>query len=240
MSRSPDSFTKGFDIDATSLLSKIESPRAIRELLDLHLHSRAPVHLIVAGRDEPVLAKIAALRPNHVDLECTLAPGGCHGPWAAYSLIGELRNGSSFLACGEIDPTAEQPSGFKLKFPTSLDVSQSRESFRCQAPSGYFVHLSAPEPHLNDIVCKLHDISLDGLAFEWPGTCDDARHLLSASSDYAILMARSDEIHLGKLRIVHMTPMDDQTVVGCAIVTNARLSLDAVVMNVQRCMRTLS
>ena len=124
---------------------------------------------------------------------------------AAYALVGKLCNGASFLACGELDPATDQSSRFRLTFPKWTDVSQSSDSFRCPAASGHFVHLSASNP----------------------------RRILNALSDYAILMTRSSEIHLGKLRIVHVTPVGGHAVVGCAIVTNARSSLDAVAMYVQ-------
>ena len=138
-------------------------------------------------------------------IECAIAPGpdvslGRPMPWLA-----SFATAPAFWLVASLSRRLISHLVFRLTFPKWVDVSQSRDSFRCPAPPGCFLHLSASNP----------------------------RRILNALSDYAILMTRSSEIHLGKLRIVHVTPVGGHAVVGCAIVTNARSSLDAVAMYVQ-------
>jgi hypothetical protein len=145
-------------------------------------------------------------------IECAIAPGpdvslGRPMPWLA-----SFATAPAFWLVASLSRRLISHLVFRLTFPKWVDVSQSRDSFRCPAPPGCFLHLSASNP----------------------------RRILNALSDYAILMARSSEIHLGKLRIVHLTPVGGHAVVGCAIVTNARSSLDAVAMYAQRRMRRVS
>jgi hypothetical protein len=224
------------DMNPSTHLTKIEAPSTIREYLEIQRKRKAPVHLIIEGHESPMQGNIIAVRVNSLEIECPDMQINQHNLRRGYSLVGSLQNGSSFLVCGEIDFDTDKHNVFELTFPKWVDVAQSRESFRCPAPSGHFVHLTSPDRHLNDIVCKLHDISSDGIAFEWSAS-NGFPSILNSISDYAILRARSNEVHLGSLRVVHITVVNDLIIVGCTFVTNAPKQLDAIVMNAQRAHR---
>jgi hypothetical protein len=125
------------------------------------------------------------------------------------------------------------PDRFVLSFPQWIDVSQSRESYRCLAPVGHFLHFSAADPHLNDLVCRVHNISQGGLAVEWHHDLGVPLELNSVT-DTAILHARHNKVHLGSLRVAHISPLERGCIIGLDFEQAIPRSFDALVQDAQR------
>jgi hypothetical protein len=229
-------------MNPSNLLTTVEAPFFVREHLTWLKNRQSSVQLIVESLDRPISAKIIDVSDTTIVAVCSELPTQLGHVKAAYSMIGMLANGSSFLACGEVDLDPERGHQFRLTLPRWIDVSQSRNSLRCRAPAGHFIHLSSADPHLHDIVCKVRDISLGGIAFEFESKspCGNPDFNRNSITDYAIFKARSSEIQLGKLRVAHVTKEGKNFIIGCTFLSSAPRQFDFIVMDVQRAKRMLS
>jgi hypothetical protein len=219
----------------STLLSKIESSYEIRRHFEWHLQQQRALLLLCAANDGPLPALVQGF-----DLARTTVQVLCTGLLACgtdsnlpYAVIGSRLDGANFLASGRMTSIAGTSDCFALSLPQWIDVSQSRESYRCLAPFEHFLRFSSTDPHLNDIVCRVHDISLGGLAVEW-----EPRHGLplevSSVTDNAILHARNNNVQLGSLRVAHVSQIAHSYIIGLDFVKDIPRTFNAVVLDVQR------
>lgn len=196
-------------------LPKIDYPREIRACFDWHRKQRIPLLLMSRYKDKPVSAMLVDVDGDGRELEvvCTGMGEAHHGSEVAYAAIGSTSGGANFLASGQMRAKPGTTDCFTLSFPEWIDISQSRDSFRCSAQERHFLHFSSVDPHLNDIICRVENVSLGGLAVEWDDLCGDMP-LLNSLTEAAILQWKDNKVHLGKLRVAHITPHAQSYLIG--------------------------
>ena len=124
--------------------------------------------------------------------------------------------------------------GFALSFPSSIDVSQSRHSERCPTPAGHLLHFCALDPHLNDVVCRVHNISRGGLAGLWDRCPDTPPPARGSLTDAAILQRADHRVQLGKLRVAHITSRKAGYFIGLGFEQDAPSAFGSLVLDMQR------
>ncbi len=218
-----------------SLLTQVESPQNIRAHFDWHRQQRVPLRLMSVFSEGPVSAVLMDSEDDDTSLNvmCTGMGELSQDTHAAYAVIGTTPGGANFLASGLIWAQAGTQDCFKLSFPQWIDVSQSRDCFRCPTPSGHSLHFSALDPHLNDIVCRVKNVSLGGLAVEWD-SLDGAPPALDSITDAAILETQENRIYLGRLRVVHITRRAQSCVIGLNFERSVPNEFTPMVLSAQR------
>ncbi|MFM2051006.1 MAG: hypothetical protein RL682_1497 [Pseudomonadota bacterium] len=216
-------------------LSKIDYPREIFSYFDWHRQQRIPLLLMSKCNDKPVSAMVVGIDGGDGALEVVCAGMGevHHGGEVAYAAIGSTSGGANFLASGQMRAKPGTTDNFNLSFPQWIDVSQSRDSFRCSAQERHFLHFSSVDPHLNDIICRVENVSLGGLAVEWDDRCGDMP-LLNNLTEAGILQWRDNKVHLGKLRVAHITPRAQNYLIGLNFEYVVPKDFGALVLDAQR------
>jgi hypothetical protein len=196
-------------------LPKIDYPREIRAYFDWHRQQRIPLLLMSKYIDKPVSAMLVDVDGDGGDIEvvCTGMYEVRHGSDVAYAAIGSTSGGANFLASGQMRAKPGTTDCFTLSFPEWIDISQSRDSFRCSAQERHSLHFSSVDPHLNDIICHVENVSLGGLAVKWDDGCGDMP-LLNSLTEAGILQWKDNKVHLGKLRVAHVTPHAQGHLIG--------------------------
>jgi hypothetical protein len=196
-------------------LPKIDYPREIRAYFDWHRQQRIPLLLMSKYIDKPVSAMLVDVDGDGGDIEvvCTGMYEVRHGSDVAYAAIGSTSGGANFLASGQMRAKPGTTDCFTLSFPEWIDISQSRDSFRCSAQERHSLHFSSVDPHLNDIICHVENVSLGGLAVKWDDRCGDMP-LLNSLTEAGILQCKDNKVHLGKLRVAHITPHAQGHLIG--------------------------
>lgn len=222
-------------------LSKIDYPREILAYFDWHRQQRIPLLIMSKCSDRPVSAMLIGVDGNGGELEvvCTGMGEVRHGDEVAYAAIGSTSSGANFLASGHMHAKPGTTDCFTLSFPQWIDISQSRDSFRCSAQEQHFLHFSSVDPHLNDIVCRVENISLGGLAVEWDDLCGDMP-LLNNLTEAGILQWGDNKVHLGKLRVAHITPHAQSCMIGLNFEYVVPKEFGAMVLDAQRIHYTAS
>ena len=217
-------------------LSQVTHPDAIRATFDWHVQQGVGLTLMMGSSGGHTSARLVGLNAADGCLEvvCTGVRDVAPGFATRYALIGTLPKGGSFLASGKIAPCAGTVDNFLLSFPDWIDISQSRDCFRCPVPADYQLHFSSLDPHLNDIVCRVENVSLGGLAVEWDRRESCAAPARGALTDDAILYAGNNQVALGKLRVTHVTQRKRSLLLGLAFERDAPRTFGALVLDAQR------
>ena len=217
----------------SSLLTYIDSLTEIQSHFDWHRQQGQPLLLMCAVSEGPLPAMVRGFDAAHanVHVRCVEMPSLDDDCNVAYAVIGQSPSGANFLASGRMTTLAGTTDCFALSLPVWIDVSQSRDNYRCPAPFGHFLHFSATDPHLNDVVCRVHNISLGGLAVEWE---HDQPPELCSVTDTAILKARHIKVQLGKMRVAHIRALAQGCIIGLYFEQDVPRSFNALVLDVQR------
>lgn len=219
-----------------TLLTKIETRGQVRHHLDWHLEQRVPLRLMFGASEGHLPAYVVGFDDvaGTMDVVCMGAQGLQSRSTVSYAVIGSTASGARFLASGQMSASASEQHSFKLSFPQWLDVSQSRDCYRCAAPAGHFLHFSSQDPHLNDIICRVRNVSLGGLAVDWSLADGVPTFSQGTQTDNAILQCGNSHVHLGKLRVAHITTTRSQCLIGLSFDRGVPKGFDSLVLNVQR------
>lgn len=216
-------------------LSQIEFPHEIRAYFAWHRQKRVPLMLMFQSIGGPVSATLLDETDDCATLAvvCTGMGDFRQGAHEAYVVIGSTPGGANFLASGQMWAEAGTQDCFKLSFPQWIDISQSRDSFRCPTSGAHFFHFSALDPHLNDRVCRVENVSLGGLAVEWDGR-SGIPPVLNEVISSGVLQSRDNRIQLGRLRVAHITPRTQGCVIGLDFENNVPGTFFPIVLAAQR------
>ena len=217
------------------LLSTIDSHAEIRSYFAWHRQQKRALWLMFAASDGPLPALVQGFdaAQSSVEVLCTGLHALADDSNVPYAVIGSSPSGAHFLASRQITVLAGTCDSFSLSFPSWIDVSQSRDSYRCRAPSGHFLHFSATDPHLNDRVCRVHDISLGGMAVEWEqglGLPPDQGSI----TETALFNAGKHRVQLGRMRVAHIRALDQGWIIGLYFEQEKPRSFDPLVLDAQR------
>jgi hypothetical protein len=223
-------------MNSSELLSQVSSSNEIQRYLDWHYHQGIPLVLMCDAADGQRPARIVNFGANQSKfyIFCSGIRDLCEDSSTSYAVIGSTPNGGHFMASGLMRASAGVSDCFALSFPEWIDIAQSRDTYRCRAPAGHLVHFSAIDPHLNDVVCRVRDISLGGLAVEWKHSNRNPHPEQGTVTDSAILQAGKQQVHLGRLRVMHVTADKETYTVGMNFEQNVPRAFSAVVLGVQR------
>ena len=218
-----------------TLLSKIDSHHDIRQYLNWHHEQCVPLRLMFESSDGHLPAYVKGFdeAAGTIDVMCRGVQDIRSRLKVSYAVIGATASGARFLASGQMRVNLAQDDSLIFSFPQWLDVSQSRDCYRCVAPSGHFLHFSSTEPHLNDIICRVRDISLEGLSVDWEPE-GQVFFAVGAQTDEAILQSQDNLVHLGKLRVTHITHRASHYTIGLTFDQNAPKAFGSLVLDVQR------
>jgi hypothetical protein len=218
------------------LLSKIDSHVEVCRYLEWHFEKRIPVRLMFGSSDGHLPAYVTGLdhTVGTIDVVCLGVRKIASRSAVSYAVIGSSASGDRFLASGQMYPDPSDPASFKLGFPKWLDVSQSRDGYRCTAPSGHFLHFSSTDPHLNDVICRVRDVSLGGLGVECESLTQLPALSVGAPTDNAILQSHEDQVHLGRLRVAHITHKGQTSTIGLSFDKGVPREFTALALNAQR------
>lgn len=220
----------------SALLTQVTATEEINRHLDWHYQQRIPLLLMCGAggghNPAPIVGFDNAGSAIHV--VCSgmrdFKPGGTE----SYAAIGTTASGANFLASGQIWALAGVQDGFKLGMPSCIDVSQSRDSERCPTPAGHFLHFCALDPHLNDVVCRVQNISQGGLAVLWERCADNPPPAQGSLTDTTILQSHDHRVQLGKLRVAHITSRKGGYFIGLRFEKTAPSAFGSLVLDVQR------
>jgi hypothetical protein len=190
--------------------------------------------LLMASCDGHVRGKVTSLDSDGLIVVCTGVGDVEQGHSQAYSLIGTTAKGANFLASGKMQPYSGSTDCFKLSFPDYIEISQSRDCHRSPAPAAHFLHFSSLDPHLNDIVCQVKNVSLGGLAVVWESEGNRTTPIPGSITDDVILVAGESQIQLGKLRVAHITHRKRHVVLGLKFEREVPRQYGSLVLNTQR------
>ncbi len=219
----------------TALLTQVTAPEEIRTYLDWHQKQGVPLLLMCGAGDGHRPARIVNFEPadGGIQVVCSGVSNVRVDAWESYAVIGTTPSGANFLASGQMCAVAGVPDAFRLSLPSSIDVSQSRGSDRCPLPAGHFLHFCAHDPHLNDVVCRVQNISRGGLAVMWERCADNPPPAQGSLTDAALLQSGDHSVHLGKLRVAHVTSRRGGYAIGLKIEMAAPSAFDALVREAQ-------
>jgi hypothetical protein len=220
----------------SDLLSHVTDPDVIRDHLTWHEKQDLSVVLLMASCDSHVHAKVKGLDTDGSGLTvvCTGFGGVAPGHTKPYSLIGTTAKGANFMASGKMQPCSGSVDCFKLSLPECIEIAQSRDCHRTPAPAGHFLHFSASDPHLNDIVCKVKNVSLGGLAVVWDGREHCKPPMPGGIADDALLVGGGGTIQLGRLRVAHAVPRKHHVLLGLKFESQVPGEYGKLVLNAQR------
>ncbi len=218
------------------LLSKIDSRVEVRKYLDWHQEQCVPLRLMFESNDGHLPAYVVDFdeTASTMDVVCMGVRDLQSRSTVSYAVIGSTASGARFLASGEMSANSAERDSFTLSFPKWLDVSQSRDCYRCVAPSGHVLHFSSMDPHLNDIICRVKNVSLEGLAVEWELDGGAPAFSEGAQTDDAILQSSDNKVHLGRLRVAHITYEGNHCHIGLTFDQNIPKAFGSLVLDVQR------
>lgn len=219
----------------STLLSKIDSRHEIRQYLDWHYEQCVPLRLMFESSDGHLPAYVKGFdeAAGTLDVMCMGMQDISPRAKVSYAVIGSTAAGARFLASGQMSAGSAECDSLTLSFPQWLDVSQSRDCYRCVAPSGHFLHFSSVEPHLNDIICRVRDVSLEGLSVDWEPEWQRSFRV-GAQTEDAILQSQDNLVHLGKLRVTHITHRASHFTIGLTFDQSAPKAFGSLVLDVQR------
>ena len=219
-----------------TLLSKIDSRVEVRKYLDWHHEQCIPLRLMFESNDGHLPAYVVGFdeTAGTMDVVCLGVRDLESRLTVSYAVIGSTASGSRFLASGKMSANTSDRDNLTLSFPEWLDVSQSRDCYRCAAPSGHALHFSSSDPHLNDIICRVKDVSLGGLSVEWALDGGAPSFSEGAQTDDAILQSGDNEVHLGKLRVAHITYEGKSCQIGLTFDQGIPKAFGSLVLDVQR------
>lgn len=220
----------------SELLSKVTDPNEVRGYFHWHLQQGVSLLLMIASSSGHTLARLTGYDAEDASLEvvCTGVRDVGPGFNTSYALIGTTPNGANFLASGKMSALTGTTDCFKLSFPACIDISQSRDCHRCPAPAAHFLHLRSPDPHLNDIVFRVQNVSLGGLAIAWEQHENRSELLPGSMTEDAILVAADNRVPLGRLRVTHLTKHKRQWVLGLKFEREAPRRFGSLVLDAQR------
>ncbi|WP_296509924.1 hypothetical protein [Rhodoferax sp.] len=220
----------------SALLSQVTNPTQIRAYFDWHLEQGVYLMLMIASSDAHTMARMTGFEAADGSLQvvCTGVRDVTVRSDTPYAMIGRTPSGANFLASGTMRARAGTSDCFSLSFPAWIDVSQARDSYRSPAPAGHFLHFSSPDPHLNDIVCRVQNVSLGGLAVEWDLRYRNDLPALNKISEDSILQSGNNRISLGKLRVAHITKSGHQIQLGLTFDRDAPREFGSLVLDAQR------
>jgi hypothetical protein len=223
-------------MNSSALLTQVTAPEEIRSHLHWHHQQGIPLLLMCGAGEGHRPARIVDFdtADNTVQVVCSGARDFSAERNASYAAIGTTASGANFLASGPLWAVAGVQDGFKLGMPSCIDVSQSRDSERCPAPAGHFVHFCALDPHLNDVVCRVQNISRGGLAVLWEKCADNPPPVQGSLTDAAILQSDDHRVQLGKLRVAHTTARKAGYFIGLRFEQDAPTAFGSLVLDVQR------
>lgn len=217
-------------------LSTVDSTTEVRRYLAWHLENLVPMLLMVDSNSRHVPAYLDEF--DEVTGTMTVACMGLGdidtSSRVSYAVIGSSPCGARFLASGQVLANAAKCDGFKVSVPKCVGVSQSRECYRYAPPEGHFLHFSSPDPHLNDIICRVRDVSLGGLAVVWEVHGDDPSFSVGAETDFAILRTKNARVDMGRLRVVHITHQGRSCRIGMRFEGGAPRDFISIVLDAQR------
>jgi len=219
-----------------NLLSKIDSRHEVHNYLAWHHEQRVPLRLMFGASEGHLPAYVVGFddEAGTLDVVCMGVQDMPSRAKVPYAVIGATASGARFLASGQMSVDLAERDSFKLSFPQWLDVSQSRDCYRCVVPSGHFLHFSSLDPHLNDITCRVRDVSLGGLAVDWDNRAGEPSFAVGAQTDDAILQSSETLVHLGKLRVAHMTDKGSHCAIGLTFDRGIPKEFGSLVLDVQR------
>lgn len=218
------------------LLSRVDSRVEVSRYLEWHFEQRIPLRLMFGSSDGHLCAHVVGLDHANgtIDVVCMGVRNIEARSVMSYAVIGSSASGDRFLASGQMYPDTSERDNFKLSFPKWLDVSQSRDCYRCVVPAGHFLHFSSMDPHLNDVTCRVRDVSLGGLGVEWETSAQLSALSVGAQTDNAILQCQEDQVHLGRLRVAHITHNGQHSAIGLSFDRGVPREFTSLVLNVQR------
>lgn len=219
----------------STLLSRIDSHHEIRHYLDWHYEQCVPLRLMFESSDGhlPAYVKGFDQAAGTIDVMCMGVKDVPVRDKVSYAVIGSTASGARFLASGQMSVGSSEGDSLTLSFPHWLEVSQSRDCYRCAAPSGHFLHFSSAEPHLNDIICRVRDVSLEGLSVDLEPE-GPISFTVGAQTDDAILQSQENLVHLGKLRVTHITHRASHYTIGLTFDQIVPKAFGSLVLDVQR------
>lgn len=223
-------------MNPSALLAQVTSPEVIRSHFDWLRQQGVPLLLLndaVAGH-RPVRIVDFDTATTALHVVCDGMPDFSAGMQVSYAAIGATPMGAHFLASGQMGVWDEVPGGFKLSVPNCIDVAQSRGEERRPVPVDHVLHFCAIDPHLNDVVCRVQNISSGGLAVEWTRRCDLPPPELGSMADPAILHVRDQRLHLGSLRVAHISSRKECYSIGLQFVQAAPSAFDTLVRDAQQ------
>jgi hypothetical protein len=224
-------------MNSSTLLSQVSTSSEIRRYLDWHYEQGLPlVHMCdaVDGQRPARIVNFDATQSKFY-IFCSGLRDLDGDSLTSYAVIGSTPNGGHFMASGHMTASPGVPDCFALTFPEWIDIAQSRDTYRCHAPAGHIVHFSAIDPHLNDVVCRVRDVSLGGLAVEWKHSKRNIPPPEQGTvTDSAILQTGKQQVHLGRLRVMHVTADKDGYTVGLNFEQHVPRAFSAVVLGAQR------
>jgi hypothetical protein len=218
------------------LLSRVTDPNVIRDHFSWHEKMGLSLVLLMASRDGHVRVKLNGMDADGTGLIVVGTGTGdvSQGRSKAYSLVGTTPNGANFLASGTAQPQYGSSDCFRLSFPDCIEVSQSRDCYRSPAPAALSLHFSSTDPHLNDVVCRVKNVSLSGLAVEWEAGDNSSVPEAGTSLHGVILVAGDSQIQLRSLRIAHATRRRHHAVLGLMFEREVPRQYGALVLDAQR------
>lgn len=223
-------------MNSTSLLTQVTAPGEIHRYLDWHQKQDIPLLLMSGRGDCHRPARIVNFEPSEAAIHvlCSGFPDFSVDSEEPYALIGTTPSGANFLASGRMRAVAGAQDRFMLSLPDSIDVAQSRGSDRCQVPAGHLLHFCASDPHLNDVVCRVQNISNGGLAVLWERCPDNLPPVPDSLTDIAILQSTNQRVHLGKLQVAHVTSRKGGYIVGLKFEQSELGELHSLMRDMQR------
>jgi hypothetical protein len=220
----------------TALLTQVTAPEEIRTYIDWHQKQGIPLLLMCGAGGGHKPARIVNFEPADTGFQvvCGGLPEFSDHSWESYAVMGTTPSGANFLASGQMRAVAGVQDSFTLSLPSSIDVSQSRSSDRCPVPAGHVLHFCAHDPHLNDVVCRVQNISRGGLAVMWERCADNPPPAQHSLTEIAILQSSDHRVHLGKLRVAHITSRKGGYAVGLNFEQDAPSGFTSLVQDTQR------
>lgn len=218
-----------------SPITTINHAPEICRYFEWHLRERRALFLIGGAGNGPLPAFVHEVDvvSARVEVTCT----GLHIKGASTvvpcAVIGSSPSGASFLASSHLRGVEGTSDCFSLLFPTWIDVSQSRDSYRSLAPGGHYLHLSRENSQNEVAVCRVHNLSLGGLAVEWEPGYGSAPPVGSIVEG-PVLRAKGSEIQMGRLRVVHISPKGHNSLIGFQFEQKVPRSFDLLVLDAQR------
>ncbi len=218
------------------LFSKIDSHVEVRRYLEWHFENSVPLRLMFDSSEGHLPAYLVSFdaAAGTMDVVCMGARNMQSRSNVSYAIIGSNASGARFLASGQMSADMAEPNRLKLSFPECLDVFQTRDYVRCLAHTGHFLHFSSLESSHNAIVCKISNVSLRGLAVEWDPNAAAPSFAEGTEIENVTLHSRKNQIHLGKLRVAHITHVGSRYSIGLMFDRDVPKEFDSLVLDLQR------